>query len=79
MRAPLGGSGLKSEQLTNACSWMQGDANARSQVPMETFRLLEMSEEWIPLLVGGEYGIPRWAAGRGGGPGMPGGLVASAG
>ena len=32
------GSGLKSEHLTHACSWTQGDANARAHVPTETFR-----------------------------------------
>ena len=32
------GSGLRSEHLTQACSWTQGDANARAHVPTETFR-----------------------------------------
>src|SRR6266702_1492590 len=32
------GSGLRSEHLTQACSWMQGEANARAQVPTDTFR-----------------------------------------
>jgi integrase len=32
------GSGLKSEHLTHACSWTQGDANARAHVPTKTFR-----------------------------------------
>ena len=32
------GSGLRSEHLTQACSWTQGEANARAQVPTDTFR-----------------------------------------
>jgi integrase len=37
-RCRWAGSGLRSEHLTHACSWTQGDANARAQVPTETFR-----------------------------------------
>lgn len=37
-RARWAGSGRRSECLTQACSWTQGDPKARAQVPMDTFR-----------------------------------------
>ncbi|WP_370740857.1 ATP-binding protein [Streptomyces sp. Ncost-T10-10d] len=33
---PLAGKGRRSEHLTQACSWTQGDPKARAQVPMDT-------------------------------------------
>src|SRR5487761_1232584 len=55
-RGRWAGSGLKSEHLTHACSWTQGDANARAHVPTETFRFSKWARKAShSSSVGGRY------------------------
>ncbi len=42
------GSGRRSEHLTQACSWMQGDPKARAYVPTDTFRFSKWERKESP-------------------------------
>ena len=53
MRGRWAGSGQSIGQRMQACSWMQGVANARPHRPADDFAPFEVAEELLPFVVGG--------------------------